>query len=125
VRIETDKAAMVVNMLAEGCGIRAISRLTNLNKNTVLNVLETAGRHCEQFMADSRGTFPLPGHAGTGLSAWNGIGLWDSNSPWRKTTAAAEVENPKELPTPLFESTLTFRGNPLAFAPFQPTVGWL
>ena len=43
---------MVVNMLAEGCGIRAIARLTNLNKNTVLNVLETAGRHCEQFMAD-------------------------------------------------------------------------
>jgi IS1 family transposase len=50
VRIESDKAAMVVQMLTEGCGIRAIARLTALNKNTVLNVLETAGQHCEQLL---------------------------------------------------------------------------
>ena len=50
VRIETDKAAMVVKMLAEGCGVRAIARLTDLNKNTVLNILETAGQHCWQFL---------------------------------------------------------------------------
>jgi len=52
VRVETAKAAMVVNMLAEGVGIRAIARLTGLNKNTVLNVLETAGQHCEQLLND-------------------------------------------------------------------------
>jgi transposase-like protein/IS1 family transposase len=50
VRIDADKAAMVVNLLCEGVGIRAISRLTMLNKNTVLNVLETAGRHCEELL---------------------------------------------------------------------------
>ncbi len=52
VRIESTKAAQVVNMLCEGVGIRAISRLTGLCKDTVLNVLATAGRHCEQLMAD-------------------------------------------------------------------------
>jgi IS1 family transposase len=41
---------MVVNMLAEGVGIRAIARLAELNKKTVLRILETAGRHCEQIM---------------------------------------------------------------------------
>ncbi|HEY3853616.1 MAG TPA: hypothetical protein VGO67_04395 [Verrucomicrobiae bacterium] len=43
---------MVVKMLAEGCGIRAIGRLTGLNKNTVLNILETAGQHCQQLLED-------------------------------------------------------------------------
>jgi|GEM_PF-4864911 transposase-like protein len=52
VRIESDKAAMVVNMLAEGVGIRAIARLAELNKKTVLRILETAGRHCEQIMEE-------------------------------------------------------------------------
>lgn len=41
---------MVVKMLAEGVGIRAIARLTGLNKNTVLNVLETAGQHCGELL---------------------------------------------------------------------------
>jgi transposase-like protein/IS1 family transposase len=50
VRIESDKAAVVVQMLCEGVGVRAIARLASLNKNTVLNVLETAGQHCEQFL---------------------------------------------------------------------------
>jgi transposase-like protein/IS1 family transposase len=50
VRIDEDKAAMVVQMLCEGVGVRAIARLTMLNKNTVLNILETAGEHCEQLL---------------------------------------------------------------------------
>jgi len=50
VRIESEKAAQVVAMLCEGVGIRAIGRLTGLNKNTVLNVLETAGQHCEELL---------------------------------------------------------------------------
>jgi RHS repeat-associated protein len=48
--IETAKAAQVVSMLFEGIGINAIARLTGLAKNTVLNVLTTAGEHCERFM---------------------------------------------------------------------------
>src|SRR5262245_23309736 len=51
VRLETAKAAQVVAMLFEGVGINAISRLTLLNKKTVLNVLETAGAHCESLLS--------------------------------------------------------------------------
>lgn len=44
VRIETDKAAMVVNLLCEGVGVRAASRLTGLDQETILNVLVSAGQ---------------------------------------------------------------------------------
>jgi transposase-like protein/IS1 family transposase len=50
VRVETDKAAMVVNLLCEGTGIRAICRLTGLSKGAVLNILETAGQHCGELL---------------------------------------------------------------------------
>jgi len=45
-RVEPQKAYQVVQMLCEGVGIRAIERLTGLNRRTVLGVLETAGRKC-------------------------------------------------------------------------------
>jgi IS1 family transposase len=50
VRIETAKAVQVVELLAEGCGIRAISRLTRLDQGTILNILKTAGIHCIQLL---------------------------------------------------------------------------
>lgn len=50
VRIDAKQAAQVVHMLVEGCGIRAISRLTNLHQATVLNILAVAGEHCERLM---------------------------------------------------------------------------
>lgn len=49
-RISSEQAAQVVNLLVEGVGIRAISRLTRLNKETVLNVLETAGAACARVL---------------------------------------------------------------------------
>ncbi len=51
VRIDTAKAAQVVHLLVEGVGIRAISRLTRLHQETVLNVLESAGEHCAKLLA--------------------------------------------------------------------------
>jgi transposase-like protein/IS1 family transposase len=45
-RIEPEKAYQVIHMLCEGIGIRAIERLTLLNRRTVLGILETAGRKC-------------------------------------------------------------------------------
>lgn len=51
-RIDTAKAAQVVHMLCEGIGIRAISRLTQLDQKTVLNVLATAGDHCARLLHD-------------------------------------------------------------------------
>ena len=51
VRIDAKQAAQVVHMLVEGCGIRAISRLTNLRQATVMNILAVAGEHCERLSA--------------------------------------------------------------------------
>ena len=50
VRIDAKQAEQVIHMLVEGVGIRAISRLTNLNHVTVLNILETAGEHCARLL---------------------------------------------------------------------------
>ncbi|MGO9000776.1 MAG: DDE-type integrase/transposase/recombinase [Limisphaerales bacterium] len=40
----------MINMLCEGIGIRAVSRLTGLDKKTVLRILESAGEHCAGFL---------------------------------------------------------------------------
>jgi IS1 family transposase/transposase-like protein len=50
VRIETTKAVQVVQLLVEGVGIRAISRLTGLHQETVLNVLASAGKRCAELL---------------------------------------------------------------------------
>ena len=44
--LRMEKAAQVVSMMLEGMSIRAISRLTNVDRNTILSLLETAGEHC-------------------------------------------------------------------------------
>ena len=49
-RIEPEKGFQVVRMLCEGIGVRAIERLTGLNRRTVLGVLETAGKKCATLM---------------------------------------------------------------------------
>jgi IS1 family transposase/transposase-like protein len=49
-RVDFDKACQVLNMLAEGMGIRAISRLTGLHQQTVLNVLARAGSKAGRFL---------------------------------------------------------------------------
>ena len=48
-RIETSKVNEVVRLLCEGVGIRATSRLSGLDQETVLNVLTTVGEKCAQF----------------------------------------------------------------------------
>jgi len=50
VRVETAKAVQVVNLLVEGVGIRAASRLTGLDQGTILNILKTAGEHCARLL---------------------------------------------------------------------------
>lgn len=46
-------ACQVVNLLCESMGIRAIARITGLNQETVLNILETAGQKAAQFLDSS------------------------------------------------------------------------
>lgn len=48
-RVETQKIEQVVRLLCEGVGIRATSRLSGLDQETVLNVLTTVGERCASF----------------------------------------------------------------------------
>ena len=48
-RVDFKQAIQVLNLLAEGCGIRAVSRLTGLHQQTVLNVLARAGSKAGRF----------------------------------------------------------------------------
>lgn len=50
VRIEQSKAAQIVHLLCEGVGVRAGSRLANVDQSTVLNVLAAAGEHCARLL---------------------------------------------------------------------------
>lgn len=49
-RVDFKLACQVANMLCEGIGIRAISRLTRLHQQTVLNILARAGSKCARFL---------------------------------------------------------------------------
>jgi transposase-like protein/IS1 family transposase len=49
-RIPFDKAVQIVGLLVEGVGIRAIERLTQVHRDTVLAVLEVAGQKCARIM---------------------------------------------------------------------------
>ena len=52
-RTNIKAAAQALGMLLEGMSIRATSRLTNLDKDTVQRIMEQAGRQCYQFLADT------------------------------------------------------------------------
>jgi IS1 family transposase/transposase-like protein len=49
-RVDFKQACRVLDLLTEGVGINAISRLTGLNKRTVLNVLARAGSKAGRFL---------------------------------------------------------------------------
>ena len=49
-RVDFKQACTVLSMLAEGLGIRAVSRLTGLHQQTVLNVLARAGGKAKRFL---------------------------------------------------------------------------
>jgi transposase-like protein/IS1 family transposase len=52
-RTSEEAAARAVQCLAEGCSIRSTERLTGLNRNTILRLLEVIGPRCERLL-DSR-----------------------------------------------------------------------
>lgn len=49
-RVDFDKACQVVHLLCESMGIRAIQRFTGLHQETVLSILETAGKKAAAFL---------------------------------------------------------------------------
>lgn len=50
IRTDQAKAVQVVEMLSETMGVRAAARLTRLDKDTVLRILETAGEQCARLL---------------------------------------------------------------------------
>ena len=44
--LSEEKALMCLNLLVEGTSIRATERITNVNRNTILSLLETVGKKC-------------------------------------------------------------------------------
>lgn len=49
-RVDFKQACQVANLLCEGMGIRAVSRITGLHQQTVLNVLARAGSKAGRFL---------------------------------------------------------------------------
>lgn len=52
-RLDLDKALVVLHHLVEGCSIRATMRLTGINRNTILDLLFLIGSRCE-IMLENR-----------------------------------------------------------------------
>jgi IS1 family transposase len=44
--LSEEKALACLNLLVEGCSIRSIERITDVNRNTILSLLETVGKKC-------------------------------------------------------------------------------
>lgn len=49
-RLSVEKVALITQMLCEGIGIRAASRLAQVDQKTVLSILEIAGKKAEKLM---------------------------------------------------------------------------
>jgi transposase-like protein/IS1 family transposase len=48
--IDLERASKALAMMLEGMSIRAISRLTDLDKNTIMSLMVDAGNHCESLL---------------------------------------------------------------------------
>lgn len=48
--LPTEKKVMVISMLAEGSSIRAIERITGVNRNTIMNLGVRVGNACKAIM---------------------------------------------------------------------------
>ncbi len=51
-RIDVDKAAFALRLLLEGMSIRATERMTGLHRDTLCDLVLTAGENCAKFFAD-------------------------------------------------------------------------
>jgi len=48
--LQFEKKVQVVSMLAEGCSIRSIERVTGVNRNTIMNLGVRVGTACKKIM---------------------------------------------------------------------------
>ncbi len=49
-KLATEKKVAVISMLAEGSSIRAIERITGINRNTIMSLGVRVGKACAQIM---------------------------------------------------------------------------
>src|SRR2546430_4243051 len=49
-RMDLGKAVQIIDMICEVVGIRAVERLSKVNRHTILDLLETVGRKCQNFL---------------------------------------------------------------------------
>ena len=49
-KLATEKKVTVISMLAEGSSIRAIERITNVNRNTIMSLAVRVGNACKKIM---------------------------------------------------------------------------
>lgn len=75
----------MARMLCENLGIRAVSRLTGLHQQTILNVLETVGAKCEEFLREKVRNVPAEEIAVDELYSYVGRhpSFTDANDPER------------------------------------------
>src|SRR4051812_40178124 len=52
-RISIKDATTALGMLLEGMSIRAVERLTGLNRDTIDDLILTVGANCQQFLAET------------------------------------------------------------------------
>jgi len=52
-RIGLDRACQIINLLCEGMSVRAVSRITDTSKTTILDLLVQVGEKCERFMVEN------------------------------------------------------------------------
>ena len=57
--LSDDKIAQIIHHAAEGVGVRATSRLLDINKDTVNRVILRAGEHCEIVLSSLLGSLKL------------------------------------------------------------------
>jgi transposase-like protein/IS1 family transposase len=51
-RIGLDRAAEIINLLCEGMAVRAVARITDTSKTTILELLNYVGERCEAYMSE-------------------------------------------------------------------------
>ena len=58
-RLELGRAVTCLQLLVEGCSIRTIERVTNVHRDTILDLLVLAGERCERFLEDRIKDMPV------------------------------------------------------------------
>ena len=58
-RLNYDRALLVLNLLAEGNSVRSTERITKVHRDTILNLLVTVGSKCERFLETRLQNIPV------------------------------------------------------------------